>query len=139
MPEEAPQEIADLVSRCTGDVEERPGAQECVEIIQPFVRAGSLRVSSSQPLTPGTVNSPRRTGFGGIGGGGRTSSGGEGTGGGQPVTPGAGGAPVRTTSGGGGSSSGSVGPVGGALVLGSGLHLQQPQQASTRSNPSGMH
>lgn len=84
MPEEAPQEIADLVSRCTSDVEERPDAHECVEIIQPFVRAGSLRVSSSQPLTPGTVNTPRRFG------------------GGQPLTPGAGGAPLRTGSGGSG-------------------------------------
>ncbi|BDA46092.1 probable leucine-rich repeat receptor-like serine/threonine-protein [Coccomyxa sp. Obi] len=160
VPEEAPQEIADLVSRCTGDVEERPDAQECVEIIGPFVRAGSLRVTSSQPLTPGTVNTPRRTGSGGSGGGGRTSigggqpltpgavdtprgtgSGGSGgggrtsngggvTGGGQPLTPGAGGAPLRTSSGGGGSGNGSGGSVGGALMPGSSHHLQQPQQAS---------
>ncbi|CAL8462229.1 g1760 [Coccomyxa elongata] len=117
VPEEAPQEIADLVSRCTSEVEERPDAQECVEIIQPFVRAGSLRVSSSQPLTPGAVNTPRRfgcgqpltpgaggaplrTGSGGSSGDGRTSSGGGGTGGGQTLTPGVGCAPLRTGSGG---------------------------------------
>lgn len=68
MPEEAPQEIADLVSRCTGDVEERPDAQECAEIIAPYVRTASLRTNASQPLTPGAAVAPRRTSSGGSGG-----------------------------------------------------------------------
>ena len=68
MPEEAPQDIADLVGRCTGDVEERPDAGECAEIIAPYVRASSLRTTASQPNTPGAGGGPRRTSSSGSGG-----------------------------------------------------------------------
>ena len=34
VPEEAPQEIADLVLRCTAQPEHRPSAAECADIIR---------------------------------------------------------------------------------------------------------
>lgn len=70
VPEEAPQEIADLLQRCTGDAEQRPDAHECAEIIAPFVRAGSLRqgsrsLSQEAPAAPAAAATPpARTGSG---------------------------------------------------------------------------
>ena len=43
VPEEAPQEIADLVLRCTGDADKRPDALECAQIIDLFCPGGSGR------------------------------------------------------------------------------------------------
>jgi hypothetical protein len=43
VPEEAPEEIAELIQRCTGDADQRPDAHECAEIIAPFLRAVLLR------------------------------------------------------------------------------------------------
>lgn len=37
VPEEAPQEIADLVLQCTGQPEQRPSAAECADIIRPHL------------------------------------------------------------------------------------------------------
>lgn len=45
VPEEAPQEIADLVSKCTGDQEQRPTAQECAELLGSFLPLGTGRKS----------------------------------------------------------------------------------------------
>lgn len=47
MPEEAPQEIADLVLRCTGQPEERPSAAEAADIIGPFAGATPLGAARS--------------------------------------------------------------------------------------------
>ncbi len=67
MPEEAPQEIADLVSRCTGDQEQRPTAQECAELLGSFLPLGTGRKVSGRtvsgesgktPSTP-TAKSPK--------------------------------------------------------------------------------
>ncbi len=44
MPDEAPQEIADLVHRCTGDAESRPEAQECAKIIGRYTLDGDASV-----------------------------------------------------------------------------------------------
>ena len=41
VPEEAPQEIADLVQRCTADAEARPDAAEIADLIQHHLRQGA--------------------------------------------------------------------------------------------------
>lgn len=51
VPEEAPQEIADLVLRCTSDADARPDALECAQIINPFCAGGSGRRLSPQSAT----------------------------------------------------------------------------------------
>ena len=43
VPEEAPQEIADLVQRCTADSDARPDAAEIADIIQHHLRQGEGR------------------------------------------------------------------------------------------------
>ena len=40
VPEEAPQEIADLVLQCTGQPEQRPSAAECTDIIRTHLLSG---------------------------------------------------------------------------------------------------
>ncbi|KAK9917092.1 hypothetical protein WJX75_000820 [Coccomyxa subellipsoidea] len=44
VPEEAPQEIADLVHRCTGDADGRPEAHECARIIGRHLQDGDASV-----------------------------------------------------------------------------------------------
>jgi hypothetical protein len=85
VPEEAPQEVADLVARCTiAEPDARPDAAEVADVIQSFLRAGSLarggsRASTDAGASPhlqrggsgaGSVASPRpqRAGSGGMGG-----------------------------------------------------------------------
>ncbi|CAL8464777.1 g4312 [Coccomyxa elongata] len=51
VPEEAPQEIADLVLRCTSDADARPDALECAQIINQFCPGGSGRRLSPQSAT----------------------------------------------------------------------------------------
>ena len=47
VPEECPQEIADLIQRCQGDASQRPDAQECAQIIAQFVPSvGAQKLSS---------------------------------------------------------------------------------------------
>lgn len=57
VPEEAPQEIADLIKRCVGPAEERPSAQECIEIIGPIARL-DLPATRSRSATALQVPSP---------------------------------------------------------------------------------
>ncbi|CAL8464770.1 g4305 [Coccomyxa elongata] len=52
VPDEAPQEIADLVQRCTGQPEERPSAAEAADIIRPHLLSAAKSGDSS--------NGPRR-------------------------------------------------------------------------------
>ncbi|BDA50370.1 MDIS1-interacting receptor like kinase 2 [Coccomyxa sp. Obi] len=49
VPEEAPQEIADLLQRCMGQPEERPSAAEAADIIRPHLLSGSKSGDSSAP------------------------------------------------------------------------------------------
>lgn len=51
VPEECPQEIADLIASCTADAAERPDAQECAHIIAQFVPNADARRSSSRSLS----------------------------------------------------------------------------------------
>lgn len=59
MPEEAPQEIADLVVRCTGEPELRPTAEQCAELISSFLPMGVARKSSGRTAS-GEVGQFRR-------------------------------------------------------------------------------
>ena len=56
VPEECPQEIADLIQRCQGDASQRPDAQECAQIIAQFVPSVGVRRLSSRSISG---NSPR--------------------------------------------------------------------------------
>ena len=58
VPEEAPQEIADLVSRCTGDQEQRPTAQECAELLGSFLPLGTGRKISGRTTSGGSGRTP---------------------------------------------------------------------------------
>lgn len=51
VPEECPQEIADLIASCTGDAAERPDAQECAHFIAQFVPSAATRRSTSHSLS----------------------------------------------------------------------------------------
>ena len=51
VPEECPQEIADLIASCTADAAERPDAQECAHVIAQFVPGADARRSSSRSLS----------------------------------------------------------------------------------------
>ncbi|BDA50369.1 probable leucine-rich repeat receptor-like protein kinase PEPR2 [Coccomyxa sp. Obi] len=63
VPEEAPQEIADLVERCTGQPEDRPSAAEAADIIGPFAGAGTplgaARSSSGSTRRGSSGNPPQ--------------------------------------------------------------------------------
>jgi hypothetical protein len=67
VPEECPQEIADLIQRCQGDASQRPDAQECAQIIAQFVPSvGARRLSSrsmagNSPCPAPTDGQPGRT------------------------------------------------------------------------------
>ena len=60
VPEEAPQEIADLVVRCTGEPEARPTAEQCAEAIAGFLPMGSVSRKSSGRTASGEVGQFRR-------------------------------------------------------------------------------
>ena len=51
VPEECPQEIADLIASCTADAAERPDAEECAHIIAQFVPSADARRSASRSLS----------------------------------------------------------------------------------------
>ena len=51
VPEECPQEIADLIASCTADAAERPDAQECAHIIAQYVPNADARRSASRSLS----------------------------------------------------------------------------------------
>ena len=63
VPEEAPQEIADLVLRCTGQAEERPSAAEAADIIRLHVISAAKSGDSSTPRR--TSSSAARSGSAG--------------------------------------------------------------------------
>lgn len=50
VPEEAPQEIADLVFQCTGQPEERPSAADCADIIRYTLLTPSSKIIFVCPL-----------------------------------------------------------------------------------------
>ena len=74
VPEECPQEIADLIASCTGDAAERPDAQECAHVIAEFVPNALGRRSTSRSL-PGRSPRPLLRGSGRTVSGGSTESG----------------------------------------------------------------
>ena len=59
VPEEAPQEIADLVLRCTGQAEQRPSAAEAADIIGPFAAAGPGPLGAARSSSGTTAQSRR--------------------------------------------------------------------------------
>ncbi len=58
VPEEAPQEIADLVHKCTGDQELRPTAQECAELLGSFLPLGAGRKTSGRTVSGESGKTP---------------------------------------------------------------------------------
>ena len=45
VPEEAPQEVADLVARCISEPERRPSAEQCAEVISSFLPGVARKTS----------------------------------------------------------------------------------------------
>ena len=45
VPEEAPQEVADLVARCISEPERRPTAEQCAEVISSFLPGVARKTS----------------------------------------------------------------------------------------------
>ncbi|CAK0772056.1 hypothetical protein CVIRNUC_003924 [Coccomyxa viridis] len=60
VPEEAPQEIADLVLQCTGEPEARPTAEQCAELIGSFLPMSGVSRKSSGRTASGEVGNFRR-------------------------------------------------------------------------------
>jgi hypothetical protein len=59
VPEEAPQEIADLVIRCIGDPEVRPSAQEIAELLASHLPMAGARRASSRAMSSECARSPK--------------------------------------------------------------------------------